>query len=268
MFPFSDADTHHASFPVVNVGLIVLNALVLLYSISVGGLGFLFGGGGEDIGVLFFKWGFIPDELTRGEAFTRLRTPEGIPLDIETPIPTWGTIFTSMFMHGGFMHFAGNMAFLWVFGDNVEDRIGHVKYLIFYLVVGVIGTLSHWAVSSGSMAPLVGASGAVSGVLGAYLLLYPYNRIRVLVFLFIFVTVVQLPAMVMLGIWFALQVFNALGSLGLSAQVNVAFFAHIGGFVAGALFMVIYKAIKRQPIWPQRSAPLRNVRYWRGRPLD
>ena len=263
MFPFSDADTHHDSFPVVNVGLIALNVLILLYSISVGGFEFLFGGGSDTIGAFFLKWGFIPLELTSGETLTR----EIIPLDVETPIPTWGTIFSSMFMHGGLIHFAGNMAFLWVFGDNVEDRIGHVKYLAFYLMVGVIATLSHWMVDQESAVPLVGASGAVAGVLGAYLLLYPYNRIKVLV-IFFFITVVQLPAMVMLGIWFALQLFNAFGSLGLSSQVNVAFFAHIGGFVAGALFMGIFKAAKREPILPQRNASSTNIRYWRGRPVD
>ncbi len=246
------------------MGFIVLNALVFLYSIAVGGFGFLFGGGGNDIQAFFLKWGFIPLELTSGQTLTQ----EIIPLDVETPIPTWGTIFSSMFVHGGFMHFAGNMAFLWVFGDNVEDRIGHVKYLCFYLLAGVIAALSQWAVDPSSPAPMVGASGAVSGVLGAYLLLYPYNRIKVLVFLLFFITVLQLPAMVMLGIWLALQVFNALGFLGLSSQVNVAFFAHFGGFAAGALAMAIYKVVHRQPIWPSRNVSRSNVRYWRGRPLD
>ena len=118
-----------------------------------------------------------------------------------------------MFIHGGLLHFAGNMMFLWVFGDNIEDRLGHVKYLFFYLLAGVAAALSQLAVDPHSAAPMVGASGAVSGVMGAYLLLYPYNRVKALV-VFYFITVVQLPAMYFLGFWFLLQVINGLGALG------------------------------------------------------
>lgn len=266
MFPFSDADARHGSFPIVNVTLISLNVLVLLWEIGVGGLGFLLGREGIGIAVFFHKWGFIPAELTRSDPFTLVRTVFGA-VNIASPIPTWATIISSMFIHGGLLHFFGNMAFLWVFGDNVEDRLGHLKYLLFYLLAGVVATLSHWLAEPGSTVPLVGASGAISGVLGGYLLLYPYNRIKVLLF-FILIIVVQLPAVVMLGLWFGLQLINALGSLGMSTQVNVAFFAHIGGFVAGIVLMAIYKILTRQPIWPPRYSYSSGVKYWRGRPLD
>ena len=164
------------------------------------------------------------------------------------------TIFTSMFMHGGFFHFAGNMMFLWVFGDNLEDRLGHVKYLFFYLFTGIVATLVHFAIDPSSSTPLVGASGAISGVLGAYVLLYPYNRVKVLVVLYIF-TLIELRAEILLGLWFVWQLFQGLISLGLSSQVNVAFFAHIGGFVAGSLILVGIKLAARDllnPVHPRR----------------
>jgi membrane associated rhomboid family serine protease len=268
LFPISDSTAHHRSTPVVNITLIALNTLVFLYELLIGGLGMLGGGGNRDIFVFFHTWGFIPAEFTTGETFTSLRVGLGTLVDIETPVPTWATIFSSMFMHGGLLHFGGNMAFLWVFGDNIEGRFGHLKYLVFYLVVGVAATLSHWFINQQSQTPLVGASGAISGVLGAYLLLYPYNRIRVLVIFFL-ITAVQIPAMYMLGLWFLLQVLQGLGSLGVSDQVSVAFFAHIGGFVAGAAIVAVFKLLTGQPIWPPRPYfPSSRTRYWRGRPLD
>ena len=163
MFPYADADVHHRTFPIVNIVLIALSALVFLYELQLGGFGFLTGGSNLDISAFYFKWGFIPDELTQGVACTHRilgSVPPGldfsctgitvqlrdvvvpdsqiIPLraggflqNIESPVPTLATVITSMFVHGGFLHFAGNMMFLWVFGDNVEDRLGHVKYLVF-----------------------------------------------------------------------------------------------------------------------------------------
>ncbi len=247
MIPISDAELRHRTLPVVNITLIGLNALVFLYELLLGGLDFLLGGGSLEISRFFLQWGFTPKSLT----------DNGV----------WVTIFSSMFIHGGAMHIAGNMVFLWVFGDNIEDRLGHLPYLAFYLLTGAAATLAYWFTDSGSPIPLVGASGAVSGVLGAYLLLYPYNRIKVLV-MFLIITVVQLPAMYLLGAWFLLQLLNGLGSLGLSDQVNVAFFAHVGGFLAGAAVIAAYKAATGQPIWPSRRPPGGPTRYWRGRPLD
>lgn len=259
MIPFSDADVRHSSFPVVNVFLIGLNALVFLYELTVGGFGLLGGGGSQNAQIFFLKWGFIPEELTRGVPFTQVSM--GVSAQsIETPLPTWTTIFSSMFIHGGFMHFAGNMMFLWVFGDNIEDRLGHMKYLVFYLVAGVAATLSQLAIDPHSLVPLVGASGAISGVLGAYLLLYPYNRVKVLV-IFYLITVIRLPAMVLLGLWFLWQLVQGIGSLGLSNAVNVAFFAHVGGFLAGAGIMVVYKLLTGQPIWPSRPLASGEYRY-------
>ena len=254
MIPFSDADLRRRSFPIVNILLIGLNTLVFLYELQVSGFGLLGGGGGLDTTTFFYKWGFIPEELTRGEPFTSLGIGLGTSVDISSPIPTEATIFSSMFIHGGLMHFAGNMMFLWVFGDNIEDRLGHFKYLLFYLVGGVVATLSHLAIDPHSQAPLVGASGAISAVMGAYLLLYPYNQIRVLIVFFLIIPV-QLKAMYMLGFWFLLQLFNGLGTLGMADAVNVAFFAHVGGFVAGAAIIAAYKVVTGQPVWPSRRRP-------------
>ena len=253
----------------INLLFIGLNTLVFLYEVLVGGLGIL--GGGSNLGMItfFHTWGFIPAEFTRGEPITQLPLGFNLFANIETPVPTWATIFSSMFIHGGLLHFGGNMLFLWVFGNNLEDRIGHLKYLLFYLVTGVAATLTHWVIDPQSQTPLVGASGAISGVLGGYLLLYPYNRIRVLLILFIFITALQVPVMYLLGFWFLLQLLEGVGSLGVSNQVNVAFFAHIGGFLAGAAIIMIYNILTGQRIWPRRRHfPPSGTKYWRGRPLD
>ena len=248
MFPFSDADVRHSSFPFVNVAIIGLNVLVFLYELGVGGLGMLFGDGNRELAFFFFKWGFIPLELTGGEVLTH-------PVfDVETPLPTSATLVSSMFIHGGLFHLAGNMMFLWVFGDNVEDRVGHVKYLIFYLVVGVAAALAHLAVDPDSRTPLVGASGAISGVMGAYLLMFPFNRIKTLIVMYI-ITAIEIPVVWLLGLWFAWQLVQGLMSLGISQQVNIAFFAHVGGFVSGVAIMAVYKLATGQPVLPRRDRP-------------
>ena len=277
MIPFSDADVQHRSFPVVNVLLIGLNVIVFLYELQLGGLGLLRGGGDLDIVAFFAKWGFIPNELWDGVACTHQvlgvdRCPEvpaeylaspsaklgvvGLPggfilLNIDTPLPTWTTIFSSMFIHGGILHFAGNMMFLWVFGDNVEDWLGHIKYLVFYLLAGVAATLSQLAIEPNSLTPLIGASGAISGVMGAYILLYPFNRINALI-IFYFITVMRLPAVWLLGLWFIWQLVQGVGSLAISDQVSVAFFAHVGGFVAGVILVAVFKLMTVQPVLPSR----------------
>ena len=256
MIPYSDSDVQHRSFPVVNVLLIGVNVLVFLYELQLGGLGLLRGGGGPDISAFFFKWGFIPNDLAQGVASTYrelgIDTSQAIRLNIDTPLPTWTTIFSSMFIHGGFFHFAGNMMFLWVFGDNVEDWLGHYKYLIFYVLVGIAAALSQLAIDPHSLAPLIGASGAISGVMGAYMLLYPFNRINTLI-IFYFITVIRLPAVWLLGLWFLWQAVQGFGSLAISNQVSVAFFAHVGGFVAGAILVAVFKLVTGQPVWPSRQ---------------
>ena len=139
-----------------------------------------------------------------------------------------------------------------VFGDNVEDRLGHVKYLMFYLVVGVGAALAHLVVDPHSQAPLVGASGAISGVMGAYLLMFPFNRIKTLIVMYI-ITMIEIPAVWLLGLWFVWQLVQGLMSLGISQSVNIAFFAHVGGFVAGVGIMAVYKLATGQPVLPRRD---------------
>lgn len=188
--------------------------------------------------------------------------------NIETPVHTVFTIFTSMFIHGGFMHLAGNMMFLWVFGDNIEDRLGHVKYLVFYLVAGVAATLSQWVISTDSQVPLIGASGAISGVLGAYLVVYPNNKVKALI-IFYLITVVEMRAMWILGAWFVWQLIQGSLSLGVSDSVSVAFFAHIGGFVAGMVLAVAYKFVLKEPLLPGSARVQPWDRWYQaGRPRD
>ena len=267
MIPFSDASVHHRTFPYVNSALIGISLLVFLYEMSLGGLGILTGNAGLDLNIFFFKWGFIAQELTSGEAFESLNAGFRV-VDIETPVPTVVTIFTSMFIHGGFMHLAGNIAFLWVFGDNIEDLLGHVKYLVFYLLAGVAATLSQWAINSDSQAPLIGASGAISGVLGAYLMIYPNNKVKALI-IFFFITVVEMRAVWLLGAWLVWQLIQGSLSLGMADSVSVAFFAHIGGFAAGVLLAAAYKLAVGEPVLPRRSRrnPWDNW-YQAGRPRD
>ncbi len=229
MFPLSDPSLRTGKRPYVNVAIIGINALVFLYEVT---------SGGSDI--FFFKFGLIPDELTRGTAFTSLATRTGY-VDITTPFPTWATLVTSMFIHGSWMHFIGNMVYLWVFGDNIEARIGHALYLVFYLAAGVTAAFAQIAIDPSSQTPTIGASGAIAGVLGAYLVLYPASRINTLVFMF-FITVIQIPAVLLLGFWIVMQFVSGVGSLGVSSQSGgVAYWAHIGGFVMGMAVFWLYK---------------------------
>ncbi len=171
----------------------------------------------------------------------------------------WESVFVAMFLHGGWLHIAGNMLFLWVFGNNVEDKVGPVKYLLFYLLAGIAASVAQIAVDANSVVPNLGASGAIAGVLGAYMLMFPRRRVRTLVMMF-FITIVYLPAFVVLGAWFVLQLFSGVGSL--SSKVNsgggVAYFAHIGGFVFGALVALLLFPKERfgaAPPPPRPDAP-------------
>ena len=260
MIPFSDADVQHRSIPKVNILLISINALVFLYELQIGGFSLLGGGGNRDISIFFLRWGFIPEAVVGGEPFTSLRVAFLASVDSRPLGPAEATVFSSMFIHGGFMHFAGNMMFLWVFGDNIEDNLGHLKYLGFYLLAGVVAALAQLGIDLHSEVPMVGASGAISGVLGAYLLQYPYNRVKVLV-VFYFITVVELRAMWLLGLWFGWQLIQGLGSLGISDQISVAFFAHVGGFVAGIVLMGAYKLATRQSLIPAHRGDAGEYRY-------
>lgn len=235
MLPLTDSDLKTRSRPLVNVMLIVICAVVFIYELTLGEVGRV---------AFFYKFGAIPAELAQGLSLHVLTTRTGF-IDITSPVPMWATMFTSMFIHGGWMHFVGNMLFLWVFGDNIEDRFGHFRYLLFYLAAGLAATWLQVAVSTGSQVPTIGASGAIAGVLGAYIVLFPHSRITTAVFFF-FITVVRIPAFYLLGFWFLLQFMSGVGSLGPSAQSGVAYWAHVGGFMLGVLVALLYKFALRQ----------------------
>lgn len=201
-FPYKD-DNPRVLFPFVTFGIITLNVLVFLGQ-------FWISGNNPGIGKsLVYMYGFVPAEFN--------------PL----------TIFTSMFMHGGFAHIIGNMWFLYIFGDNVESILGHVKYFIFYLACGIGAALAQFFVEPASQVPMIGASGAVAGVLGAYMIRFPKARVHVLAVIIIFITTFVVPAQIVLGLWFLMQLSGGLGSLGVDTTGGVAWFAHIGGFIIG-----------------------------------
>ncbi len=168
--------------------------------------------------------------------------PRAIELKPE-PRQIWASLLTCMFLHGGWWHLLGNMWFLWIFGDNVEDRLGPLLYLVLYLLGGVIASLSHWVVSPNSTLPVIGASGAVAAVLGAYAITWPGARVRTLVFLVIFVTIIDVPALVVLGAWFVGQLVAGHQALYHAGTGGVAWWAHVGGFVAGMVLMPTFSLL-------------------------
>jgi membrane associated rhomboid family serine protease len=219
MFPIAD-DNPRIETPMVTWSIIAVCVLVFFWQLSLGT------NGGE---IAIYEFGMIPARLF-GAA----------ELDPElVVVPAWSTVFTSMFMHGGWMHLGFNMLFLWIFGDNVEDSMGHARYLIFYLACGTAAALAQAVVNPDSTVPMVGASGAISGVLGAYLLLHPHATIRTVIFLGLFVTMMHLPALIVLGLWFLMQLVSA--ALSNSGAPGVAFWAHVGGFVAGMALVPFFK---------------------------
>lgn len=211
-FPYRD-DNPTETRPYVTIGLIALNILIYL----------IVSAGGSDLyRYAVINYGLIPVELVYFHNF--------FP---STAVPPIANLLTSLFMHGSFMHLAGNMWFLWIFGDNVEDRLGHFRYLIFYILAGVAASLLHVALFSDSNAPVIGASGAISGVLGAYAVLYPNARIRTFVFIFIYLDFIKIPALIFIGIWIVFQMASGLLSMGHGGSGGVAWFAHVGGFLFG-----------------------------------
>ncbi len=238
MFPISDDNSDRHLTPVVNYVIIVINVLVFI----------LLQGMGHNLGFTY-AFSTVPQEIltgtdviTQGQMLTDPATGQTlqIPGLQATPIPVYLTMITSMFMHGGWGHLLGNMLFLWIFGDNIENRLGHSRYLAFYLICGVIASLAHvftTAMAGHSLlVPSLGASGAISGVMGAYLILFPHRKVRVLLLRFI----TQVPAIVALGMWILLQVISGMGALGGNGGGGVAYMAHIGGFAAGMLLIKFF----------------------------
>lgn len=237
LFPIGDDNSDRRLFPAMNYLIIALNIFVFV---------FLQGIGTND--KFTYTFSTVPEEIVSGnDVVTKDRDMFDpvtdkryhIPGLQPTPVSVYLTLITSMFMHGGIAHIFGNMIFLWVFGDNIENRLGHLRYLLFYLVCGIIASLAHVfvtaALGGNMLVPTLGASGAISGVLGAYILLYPKRRVRVI--LFNFLTVV--PAFVALGIWFVFQLISGFGYLG-SSEGGVAYAAHVGGFIAGLILVKIF----------------------------
>lgn len=199
-------------------------------------------------------WGTVPWEITNQQDLSgtiTMRDADGQIVQIQHhshPGPWWLPILTGMFLHGSWLHILGNMLYLWIFGDQIEDRLGRTRFLLFYLACGVVATLSHWWLDRDSVVPLVGASGAIAGVLGAYLLACPRNRVSVLVFLFVIVTVVHVPAFLVLLGWIGLQIYG----VGAPAD-GVAYAAHVGGFAAGLVCYPLLRLSRRETSAQQRG---------------
>jgi len=226
-------------FPLVTVLFIAANVLVFLYEVSLSR---------PELVAFTMKWGFTP-ALLFGSGGATPPAPFGLPGMGGGGAPPALTLVTSTFIHGGWTHLGMNMLFLWVFGDNIEDRLGRFKFVVFYVLTGVAANLAHALAAPGADVPVVGASGAIAGVLGAYFLGFPRARITSLIFLGFFVTVTQVPAVVFLVFWFALQLFMGLTSYGAAGQ-TVAWWAHIGGFAAGALLFILLRGPRRERIHP------------------
>jgi membrane associated rhomboid family serine protease len=207
MFPIGDDNSSRRTFPVFTYALIAMNFIYFFVELS----------GGE---AFIVQWAFVPGRF--------LANPGG----------DFVTIFTSMFMHAGWVHLLGNMLYMWIFGDNVEDRFGHIKFLIFYLLCGIAATFAQMAFSSGSNVPNLGASGAIAGVLGAYILMFPRGKVNVLMGQ----AVIPMPALVVIGFWIVLQFFSEIGAIASATEAGgVAYMAHIGGFIVGVMLTLLFR---------------------------
>jgi membrane associated rhomboid family serine protease len=229
VIPLRDANPTHRR-PWVTLALIAVNVAVFFLWEPITG-------SPREQGRFFVCEGAIPRELSGFEALPEVEQLCGGKSFIVS-------LFTSMFLHGGFLHIAGNMLYLWVFGNNVEDRMGPVAFLLFYLAAGIVAAYAQVIPNPDSLTPLVGASGAIAGALGAYLVMFPRARVLTLVPIFFFLQLIELPAMLVLGFWFVLQALSGVGSL--EAETGVAWFAHIGGFVFGALVALVFYRTRRQ----------------------
>lgn len=224
MLPLSDDNRGRRTQPLITWAIIALNVIVFVYQVTLSE---------RDHWYFLMDWAVVPDRISSGEHLH--------------------TLVTSAFLHGSWFHLGSNMLFLWIFGDNVEDVLGHLKYTLFYLVTAVAAGLAQVLMDADSMVPMVGASGAVSGLLAAYIVLFPHGRIRTLIILGVFISVTMLPAWMMIGYWFLLQVLSGVMSLGQETTGGgVAFFAHIGGFVAG--YILVRPLIDKGRLVNQRAS--------------
>jgi len=210
MIPLKD-DAPRDTFPYVTLAIIIINTAVFVYELALGYMG---------MNRFIYSVAVIPYEITH-------LTDIGATALVPPPL----TLITAMFVHGGFFHLAGNMLFLWIFGDNIEDSLGHVKFILFYLLTGLIASSAHVFAVPDSTLPMIGASGAIAGVLGAYFVLFPRANVKTLIFLFVIVTVIRVPAVYFLGIWFVFQILSS------NSGAGIAWYAHIGGFVSGAVLI-------------------------------
>ncbi|NQT25219.1 rhomboid family intramembrane serine protease [candidate division KSB1 bacterium] len=226
MIPIRDSHVKMKTTPIFTVLLILGNIAVFVYQFLLG----------PDVEPFLYKFGAIPWEISHFQDLP------GLEFTHQSPMPNFLTLFTAMFLHGGILHLAGNMLYLWIFGDNVEALTGHLRFPVFYLTCGLVAAMTHVVLDPGSHIPMIGASGAVSGILGAYFIRFPKAKVHMLVFFpFVIFRTFQIPAVVVLGIWFILQVLNGLGSLGYPGAGGVAWFAHIGGFIAGMILIFFFQ---------------------------
>ena len=228
MIPLRDANPTRRT-PVVTLAIIV--ACVVVYGYQV----VLLSGGERALDAFITRWGVVPAELVDALSSGRVISAEAI------------TLVTSQFLHGSLVHIGGNMLFLWIFGNNIEDRFGRLPFLAFYLVGGIVAGLTQVVIDPTSTIPTIGASGAIAATLGAYLVLFPGARVTTAIFLIFFYQLIEIPAIFVLGFWFVLQLFDGLGSLGAMGQATtggVAFFAHIGGFIFGAAVALLYRTLR------------------------
>jgi membrane associated rhomboid family serine protease len=223
VFPLRDVIPSRTT-PVVTMAIIVVNVLAFLYEESFDP---------NSLDAFIRTWGFVP------------------------VVFTWPSIFGSMFLHGGLWHLAGNMWSLWIFGDNVEDRLGHFRYLGFYVLCGVVAAVAHFWSDPTSAVPTIGASGAIAGIMGAYFVLYPRSRVLTLVFLIFYIDIIEVPAVVFLGFWFLMQLVSGVGALAATTQASggIAFWAHVAGFAAGAALVKLLARPIQGEWWDSAERP-------------
>ena len=232
MIPIKD-DNPSTTFPFITILLILINITVFVYQKWLG----------PEAQSFVYRFGAIPWELTRFQELPDL------PIQFRSTFPNIFTLITSMFVHGSILHLLGNMLYLWIFGDNVEGLIGHGRFLVFYICCGLVASLAHIVSVPSSTIPMIGASGALSGVLGAYFLRFPRAKVHVLIFLFIFIRVLRISAIFVLGFWFIMQILNGFGWFGFNGGGGIAWFAHIGGFVAGAVLVFFFEKKDRVRVY-------------------